>query len=62
MGQIFLTSALVGEEWSASSSCRFTPGESGPDTLYIRDWAGPTAGLDDMEKLYTIWVHYLPVH
>jgi hypothetical protein len=27
---VFLTSALVGNEWSASRSCRFTPGERAP--------------------------------
>jgi hypothetical protein len=27
---IFLTSALVGDEWSASRPCRFTPGERVP--------------------------------
>jgi hypothetical protein len=29
---IFLTSALVGGEWSASRPCHFTPGERGPGT------------------------------
>jgi hypothetical protein len=35
---VFLTSALVGGEWSATLPCRFTAG------------VGPRAGLDDMEK------------
>jgi hypothetical protein len=41
----FLTSALVGGEWSASRLCRFTPG-----THWIGSWVDPRAGLDDMEK------------
>jgi hypothetical protein len=46
-----LTSALAGGEWSALRPCRFTPGERVPGTTWIGDWVGPTAGLDDMEKL-----------
>jgi hypothetical protein len=42
---IFLTSALVGGERSASRSCRFTPG-----TNSIGGQVGPRAGLDDVEK------------
>jgi hypothetical protein len=48
--QIFLTSALVGGEWSASRSGRFTPGERAPDTHWIRGWVDPRAGVDDVEK------------
>jgi hypothetical protein len=33
--QIFLTSALVGGEWSASRSDGFTPGEKAPRTHWI---------------------------
>jgi hypothetical protein len=47
---VFLTSALVGGEWSASRSCRFTPGETAPGTNCIGGWVGPLAGLDDVEK------------
>jgi hypothetical protein len=43
---LFLTSALVGGEWSASRPWRFTPG-----THFIGSWVDPRAGLDDMEKL-----------
>jgi hypothetical protein len=43
---IFLTSAQVGGEWSASRPCRFTPG-----THFIGGWVDPRVGLDDMEKL-----------
>jgi hypothetical protein len=46
---IFLTSALVGGEWSASRPCRFNPGKS-PGTHFIGGWVDPRAGLDDMEK------------
>jgi hypothetical protein len=47
---IFLTSALVGGEWSASRSGRFTPEESVPGAHWIEGWVGPRAGLDDMEE------------
>jgi hypothetical protein len=47
---IFLTSALVGREWSASRPCCFTPGEKTPGTQWIGGWVGPRAGLDDVEK------------
>jgi hypothetical protein len=43
---IFLTSALVGGEWSASRPCRFTPGKEN----FIGGWVDPRTGLDDMEK------------
>jgi hypothetical protein len=42
---IFLTSALVGGEWSASRPGRFTPG-----THWIGGWVDPRAGLEDVEK------------
>jgi len=38
---VFLTSALHGDEWSASRPGRFTP-----DTPWKRGWVGPRAGLD----------------
>jgi hypothetical protein len=41
---------VVEGEWSASSPCRFTPGEKDPGTHWIRGWMGPRTGLDDMEK------------
>jgi hypothetical protein len=47
---IFLTSALVGGEWSTSRPCRFTPGERALGTHLIGGWVGPRAGLDDVEK------------
>jgi hypothetical protein len=42
---IFLTSALVGGERSASRPCRFTS-----STHFIGGWVDPRAVLDDMEK------------
>jgi hypothetical protein len=42
---IFLTSVIVGGEWSASRPGRFTPG-----TRWIGGCVGPRAGLDDVEK------------
>jgi hypothetical protein len=47
---IFLTSAVVGGEWSASHPGRFTPGERAYGTHWIGGWLDPRAGLDDMEK------------
>jgi hypothetical protein len=46
----FLTSALVGGEWSVSRPDRFTPGERAPSTHCIQGWVDPRAGLDDVEK------------
>jgi hypothetical protein len=47
---IFLTSALVGGEWSASRLGRFTSGDRAPGTHWIGGWVDPRAGLDDLEK------------
>jgi hypothetical protein len=47
---VFLTSALVEGEWSASRPCRFTPGERAPGTHWIGGWLDPRAGLDDTES------------
>jgi hypothetical protein len=35
---IFLSSALAGDEWSASLPGRFIPGEIAPGTHWIGDW------------------------
>jgi hypothetical protein len=43
---IFLTSALIGCEWSASRPGRFTPGERSPRTHWIWGWVDPWSGLD----------------
>jgi hypothetical protein len=48
---IFLTSVLVGGEWSALRSGRFIPREGTPGTLCIGGWMETTAGLDDLEKI-----------
>jgi hypothetical protein len=47
---IFLTSALVRGEWSASHLGRFTPGERTPCTHWIGGWVDPRSGLDDLDK------------
>jgi hypothetical protein len=46
----FLTSALVGDEWSASRPGRFTLGERAPGTHWVGGWVDPRARLDDVEK------------
>jgi hypothetical protein len=53
MGEIyiFLTSAIVRGEWSASRPYRFTPGETAPGTHWIGNWVKPRAGLDDVKKI-----------
>jgi hypothetical protein len=45
----FLTSALVGGEWSASRPGRFTPGKRTHGTHWIGGWVNPRTGLDDVE-------------
>jgi hypothetical protein len=40
---IFLTSALDGDEWSASRPSRFTPRERVPDTHWIGGWVDTRA-------------------
>jgi hypothetical protein len=47
---IFLASALVGSEWSASRPGRFSPGERAPGPQWIGGWMGPRAGVDDVDK------------
>jgi hypothetical protein len=46
----FLTPALDGDEWSASRTGRFTPGERAPGTHWIGGWVGPRAILDAVVK------------
>jgi hypothetical protein len=46
----FLTSALDGDEWSASRPGRFTPGGIALGTHWIGSWVGPRAGLDAVEN------------
>jgi hypothetical protein len=47
---VFLTSALVWGEWSASRCILFTPGERSPSAHCIGGWVGPRAGMDAMEN------------
>jgi hypothetical protein len=47
---VFLTSALVGGEWSASGPGRFTPGERVPGIHWIGGWVGPRTGMENVEK------------
>jgi hypothetical protein len=47
---IFLTSALVGGERSASRPGRFTPREKASVTHWNGGWVGPRAGFDDVGK------------
>jgi hypothetical protein len=47
---IFLTSAVVRGEWSASRTGRFTPGERAPGTHWIGGCVVPRAGLDNVKK------------
>jgi hypothetical protein len=45
-----LTSALGGDEWSASRPGRFTPRERTPGTHWIGGWVGPRSVLDAVKK------------
>jgi hypothetical protein len=47
---IFLTSVLVGDEWSGSLSSLLTAGERTPGTQWVGGWMGLRASLDDVEK------------
>jgi hypothetical protein len=47
---LFLTSALVGGEWSTSRPGRFTTGERAHGTHWIGGWVDLRAGLDNLEK------------
>jgi hypothetical protein len=47
---VFLSSALVGGEWSTSRPGRFTPGERPLCTHWVRVWVDPRAGLDVVEQ------------
>jgi hypothetical protein len=46
----FLTSILSERDWSASSPCRFTSGETALGKHYTGGWEGLTAGLNVTEK------------
>jgi hypothetical protein len=48
--QVFLTSVLVGGEWSASRLGRFTPEERAPGTHWIGGWVDLRARLEAVKK------------
>jgi hypothetical protein len=47
---VFLTSALVRDEWSALCPGRLYPGERAPDTHWIGGCVGLITDLDDVER------------
>jgi hypothetical protein len=47
---VFLTSTLVGDEWSASCPGPFTPGERALVTQWMEGRVGFRADMDDVEK------------
>jgi hypothetical protein len=47
--QVFVTSARVAGEWSASCLGHFTLMKRAPGTHWIGGWVGPTTSLDDMK-------------
>jgi hypothetical protein len=58
---VFLTSALVGVESSASFPGCLTAGERTPGTHWI-GWVGPRAGLDDVERRNIFTGTQIPTH
>jgi hypothetical protein len=58
---IFLTSALVGVEWSASRLGPFNPGDRALGTHLI-ECLGPRTGLDDMEERKVLPLPELGLH
>jgi hypothetical protein len=44
---VFLTSAVVGGEWSASGPGLFTPGENTSGTHWRGSLVGPRAGMEE---------------
>jgi hypothetical protein len=47
---VFLTSALAGNDVTASRPSRFTPGERALSTYWIGGWMAPRNAPDGMEK------------
>jgi hypothetical protein len=47
---IFLTSAIVGGEWSTSRPSLFTPAEKAAVTHWVGGCVDPRIGRDDVEK------------
>jgi hypothetical protein len=52
---VFLTSALVEGEWSASRSYRFNPEKRAAGTDWIGGWMDTRTGLDDMTNGIFNW-------
>jgi hypothetical protein len=48
--RVFLTSALVGDEWSVSLPGRFSSGDTAFGTHWIGGWVGPRFGLEGVVK------------
>jgi UDP-N-acetylmuramyl pentapeptide phosphotransferase/UDP-N-acetylglucosamine-1-phosphate transferase len=46
--RVLLASTLVGSDWAASRTCRFTPGQRYPGTHWIGGWVSSRAVLDDV--------------
>jgi hypothetical protein len=46
-----LSSALDGDEWSASRNGRFTPRARAPGSHWVGGWMGLRAGLDTVVKI-----------
>jgi hypothetical protein len=58
----FTTSALDGDEWSASRPGRaFTPGERTPGAHYTGAWVGPRAGLDTEARVVGLCIIFLTI-
>jgi hypothetical protein len=51
---VFLTLALVGGEWSASRSGRFTSGDRASGNHCKGGWVDPRAGLEAVEKILAL--------
>jgi hypothetical protein len=47
---VFLTSALVAGQWSASRLDHFIPGIRSPSTHWMAGQVGPRAGMDDTKR------------
>jgi hypothetical protein len=52
---VFLTSALIGDKWSASRPCRFTSGERAPGTHWIGGWMGPQRAVWTLRRTENSW-------
>jgi hypothetical protein len=48
--EVFVTSALIGGDWSPSRMGRFNSEEKTPSTHWKGGWVSPRTGLDDVER------------